>query len=297
MSGQLCDTSGSQAAVSSTCRRHPAASPTRRLRFEDETETEAESRYLERQKRQVGRRGAGVLVSKPDVRLYISGRAGSQGTEKQNQGQMPPRGLDHRGTGSGNGVSLDLHQHRSLPEDRGRSLHRPHLNLHSEPIRETYIGSVTPGDTMVGGAVYLGVANNQVRWRTNHLELNGNQVNLGQNAPTSDLPINPYAPDQLTPRPQPSHVSLPIATCHSISTQPSQSNRPNGTKARRSLKQSQEEARRPPATKTHTNIQGSPDLHLDSRVKTSSSELTGGNMWMSVSFQEQVLFTGSEYVY
>ena len=80
------------------------------------------------------------------------------------------------------GVSLPL------PEDRGRSLHRPRLHLLTEPIRETYIGSVRHEETrVVGGGAY-----HQVRRRTNQKEINGNPM------PIIDLPINPYALDQLT---------------------------------------------------------------------------------------------------
>ncbi|XP_029283688.1 uncharacterized protein LOC115005856 [Cottoperca gobio] len=159
--------------------------PTRRLRFEDETETDAESRYLERQRqrRRAGQRGTAVLVCKPDLNLCVNGRAGPV--------------VDR-----GGGVSLNLHL--PVPKDRGRSLHRPHLHLLTEPIRETYIGSVTPGETRGEG----GVTNHQVKRRTNQLELNGNLETIFKATPTTHLPINPYAPDQLT---RPTSSSAPPA--------------------------------------------------------------------------------------
>ncbi|KAL3047941.1 hypothetical protein OYC64_021990 [Pagothenia borchgrevinki] len=151
-SEHLSDSSSSDQSAKLS-RRRPASSPSRRLRFEDETETEAESRYLERQRRP-------VLLSKPHLNRYVYGAAGA--------GPV--------------GVSLPL------PEDRGRSLHRPRLHLLTEPIRETYIGSVRHEETrVVGGGAY-----HQVKRRTNQKEINGNPM------PIIDLPINPYALDQLT---------------------------------------------------------------------------------------------------
>ncbi|KAG7218864.1 hypothetical protein INR49_019450 [Caranx melampygus] len=226
--GHLSDSSSSKLAVGLP-RRRLEASPTRRLRFEDETETEAESRYLERQRqrRWVGQRGTGVLVSKPDLSLYISSRveAGLQRAEhdvdRQRRGQTPAGGVgaagpcDSCGTVLGGGVNLNL------PDGRGRSLCRPHVNLRTEPIRETYIGSITLGKATPwwGG-----------RGR-------------------ADLPINPYAPDQLT---------TPTSRCPSSSS-PSlvtssmmpQSIKLNGTQAGQTLTQDQGEQGRPAGAKPH----------------------------------------------
>ncbi|XP_068578443.1 uncharacterized protein KIAA1614 homolog [Cebidichthys violaceus] len=199
--GYPSDSSGSESAVRSL-RRRPLVSPTRRLRFEDETETEVESRYLERQRqrRHGGQRWTGVLVSKPNLNQYVNGRAeAGHVVDRQQRGLTPAGGVgqcDSCGTVLGGGVNLNLRLHP--PEDQGRSLHRPRLNLRTEPIRETYIGSVTPGETDRRGGRTMPAANNHVRRTTNQVELNGNQMTIPQATPTTDLPINPYAPDQLT---------------------------------------------------------------------------------------------------
>ncbi|XP_032363637.1 uncharacterized protein LOC116677028 [Etheostoma spectabile] len=219
----LRDLPGPESAVGSS-RRRPVTSPTRRLRFEDETETEAESRYLDRQRQ---RTQMGVLASKPDLNLYVNGRPGAhghqgpglqgpglqgsgahghQGTGLQgprlqgsgahghqetgpqgpgghgHQGARPASDGEHRGrtapwdscgTVLGGRVSLKPCPH---PEDRGRSPYRPRLSLWSEPIRETYIGSVTACDRSGGG---------------------GKSRSTNQNMPNTNLPINPYPPQQL----------------------------------------------------------------------------------------------------
>ncbi|KAF1385181.1 hypothetical protein PFLUV_G00105050 [Perca fluviatilis] len=186
----LSDSSGCESAVGSSGRR-PAASPTRLLRFEDETETEAESRYLERQRQ---RRRMGVLASKPDLNLQHRGR----------MAQWDSCGTVLRGR-----VSLKPCLQPPDPEERGRSLYRPHLSLRTEPIRETYIGSVTACDRSGAG---------------------GERRSTNQDMPTTDLPINPYAPQQL-------------ATPLSRSSSSPQSVRLNGTKAEQNLNYNQSQSR------------------------------------------------------
>lgn len=171
---------GSKPAVGLT-RRQLAASPTRRLRFEDETEKEAESRYLERQwqKIHVGQQGSGVLLSKPDLNLYINDKAGMVHIDKQLRGRTAVRGASQGHTcerGLGGGVNIWL--------DKGWSLNRHHINLRTEPIRETYIGSVTSWERGGGYTHEKGKS----------VELNGAQVTLHQAMPTTGLPINPYSP-------------------------------------------------------------------------------------------------------
>ncbi|XP_030578774.1 uncharacterized protein KIAA1614-like isoform X2 [Archocentrus centrarchus] len=168
-------------------RQQLAASPTRRLRFEDETEKEVESRYLERQwqKRQVGQQGSGVLLSKPDLNLYINGKAGMGHVDKQLIGQTAVRGAGQchtceRGLGGGINIWLDK-------VDKGWSLNRHHLNLRTEPIRETYIGSVTSWER---NGVYT-------HERQQSVELNRAQVTLHQSIPTTGLPVNPYDPHSM----------------------------------------------------------------------------------------------------
>lgn len=167
-------------------RRRPESSPNRRLRFEDETEKEAESRYLERQKRRAGQRGQDILVSKPDVFQYVNGRhKAGHAVDSQNNAQL--------------GVSLQLHPTPPV-YSQGQILYpippaRPVISLRTEPIKETYIGVVTYSD-IDGGETVEQVeqrsASNTGRG-TNHINHNGFHK---QAMPNSDLPINPYAPEQ-----------------------------------------------------------------------------------------------------
>ncbi|XP_029562408.1 uncharacterized protein KIAA1614 isoform X3 [Salmo trutta] len=72
-SGNLSDSSSSDSACGP--RRRPGQSPTR-VRFEDESEKDAEVRYLERlrQRRRAGERAQGLLISKPNLSSYVNGR-------------------------------------------------------------------------------------------------------------------------------------------------------------------------------------------------------------------------------
>ncbi|XP_033821080.1 uncharacterized protein KIAA1614-like [Periophthalmus magnuspinnatus] len=158
-------------------RRRPESSPNRRLRFEDETEREAESRYQERQKKRAGHRGQDILVSKPDVSQYVNGRHKAIG-DGQYTGHL--------------GVNLQLHPTPPV-YNQSQSLYpnppaRPVISLRTEPIKETYIGVVTYNDSDGGEAREQGV-----RRRTNHAKQNELHK---QATPRSDLPINPYAPEQ-----------------------------------------------------------------------------------------------------
>ncbi|KAE8294729.1 hypothetical protein D5F01_LYC07692 [Larimichthys crocea] len=288
-SGHLCDSSSSESASRSIRRRTP--SPARHLRFEDETEKEAESRYLERQRRRAGERDTGVLVSKPDLNLYVKGQMGT--------GRQRTQGIRHvvdrlqRGwkmvgeadqcdsiyrTVLGGGVNLNLNVHPPVPEDRGQSLYGPCLSLRTEPIRETYIGSATAGETSGGGCGIRHIAPNQVKRRTSQAELNENLVTLLQATAITDLPINPYAPNQLTTPTQPSHLAL-YSKCQTSLTPPlvmmSQS-----TKAGKNLNQKQEEPGRPATAEPHRELQSgakgkekSPcvDVDLKLSMKNSSS--------------------------
>uniref|UniRef100_A0AAQ5ZIV2 PDZ domain-containing protein n=1 Tax=Amphiprion ocellaris TaxID=80972 RepID=A0AAQ5ZIV2_AMPOC len=210
LSGHLSDSSGSKLATALT-RRRLAASPTRRLRFEDETEMEAESRYLERQRR------TGVLVSKPHLNLYVTGAALREAGHVADGHQR----LGHRDIcRSGSGVNLDLHLQPRAPDCRGRSLNRHRLNLCTEPIRETYIGSVTSAER--GGAGHVSYM--QVRRRANQVELHGPQVILPQATPSTDLPINPYEPLRVVPPTKPLVVGPHTVRSHSLLSRPPQHN-------------------------------------------------------------------------
>ncbi|KAK6320562.1 hypothetical protein J4Q44_G00096690 [Coregonus suidteri] len=69
LSGNLSDSSSSDSACGP--RRRPGQSPTR-VRFEDESEKDAEVRYLERLRQR--RRAQGLLISKPNLSSYVNGR-------------------------------------------------------------------------------------------------------------------------------------------------------------------------------------------------------------------------------
>ncbi|KAM7409798.1 hypothetical protein PAMA_001339 [Pampus argenteus] len=262
LSGHLHDTSSSESAVRST-RRCSAGSPTRRLRFEDETETEAESRYLERQwqRRRTGKRAAGVLVSKPNVNMYVNRGSGLRGQgdvvdRQQGGGTVGVGQCNSCRTVLGGGVNLNfpLHPTPPAPDDLEQSLYWPHLNLRTEPIKETYIGLVTPTDTSRRG---VRAPNMQVRRRTNQVELNGNHA-----PPTTELPINPYADTLVTPTMKHTFILTPATSRCSSSLSPppvtsavrSQSARLNGTMAGQSVKQNQEEQVRPAAVKPYTEL-------------------------------------------
>ncbi|XP_014830410.1 PREDICTED: uncharacterized protein LOC106908745 isoform X1 [Poecilia mexicana] len=148
-----------------------SASPTRRLRFEDETETEAECRYLERQ------HGTGVQVSKPDLnQLNVRGRPAM--------------------TVAMSGAQLDCHLTLRPPvaKVRGRCLNRPLLQVRTEVLKDSYIGCVSPPDSGEGGGVAL-----------SRVDKTGtNQVTDSQAPPTVETPANPYALYPVgTPLPQP----------------------------------------------------------------------------------------------
>lgn len=69
LSGNLSDSSSGDSACGP--RRRPGQSPTR-VHFEDESEKDAEVRYLERLHQQ--RRAQGLLISKPNLSSYVNGR-------------------------------------------------------------------------------------------------------------------------------------------------------------------------------------------------------------------------------
>ncbi|XP_022064767.2 uncharacterized protein si:dkey-121a11.3 [Acanthochromis polyacanthus] len=210
LSGHLSDSSSCKLATTFS-RRRLAASPTRRLRFEDETEMEAESRYLERQRR------TGVLVSKPHLNLYVTEAALREAGHVADGQQR----LGHRDIcRTGGGVNLDLHLQPPAPDCRGRSLNRHRLNLCTEPIRETYIGSVTSAERAGAGHVsYM-----PVRRRANQAAVHGPQVILPQATPSTDLPINPYEPLRVAPPTQPLVVGPPTFRSQSHLSRPPQHN-------------------------------------------------------------------------
>lgn len=305
LSGHLSELSTSESALGLTTRRSPTASPTRRLRFEDETETEAESRYLERQRRRVRKQGTSVLVSKPDLKLYVNNEAGAGLQEaehfvgRQQRGELRVGRVDQWASCMTlrDGVNLNLNLYPPVLEDQKQTLYRPHFNWQTEPIRESYIGTITPGETSGGGSRGQLAANNQARRVTNQVQLHENQAKLVKAASTTDLPINPYAPKQLTSPTQPAYLAPDISKCPSFSTPSaimSHCIRLNGTMAGKNLNQNQKDLgrlaqarlchRSEPAAQPN-KIPWMEERGLDLRARNSPSystysETTGDNICM-----------------
>ncbi|XP_017296639.1 uncharacterized protein LOC108251009 isoform X2 [Kryptolebias marmoratus] len=253
--------------------RRIKVSPTRCLRFEDETEMEAKSRYLERQQQKTQveqRRVTCVLASKQDLNLYMNSQPGHNKkraepvVDGQQRGRMVVRGMDHSepcGVMFGGGVNLALRIHLQPPlaEGKGRT---PHPHVWTEPIRETYIGCITPPKTRGGGSnkggERGGADHMQVMWRENQMVLNKNQVTTPQ-----DLPENPY--DSYTM----ARPLQPFATVTSLIM--SQSRRLNGTKAGKNLTQNRDDLER------HAASQGHRDLRCGSEAGGKKSSTSSGS--------------------
>lgn len=272
-SSHLSDVSGSELAV----RRSPAASPTRRLRFEDETETEVETRYRERQRRRAPPHGTSVLASKPQLRLYVKDRMGEepQGAGHVVDGHIWPSGTDHCTSCRrvlGGEFSLNIHHPPDVLKDRGRTLNRPHLHVRSEPIRETYIGCVTLSEVSRGQVGGEHPASNHGR-KKNQVQRYGNRANSLLATPTTDLPINPYANNQQNTSVQPPSFTPPTSKCpHSPPVMISQIISLDSTK----VTQKQAELQKPAAD--HQVKERSPLVvggSVDLRERSSASETTG----------------------
>lgn len=219
---------------------------------------EAETRYLERLRRPGGPRGTGVLVAKPDLHMYINGRKGvwlkdvRHVVDMQQNGRIAMVGAEQSDSQTllRGGVGLDLNLHLHPPvTDRGRNLSR-YSQVWTEPIRETYIGTVTLSDTSRGNGRVSHASHMQVRRSASHEELQGSQVAVFQG---TDLPINPYAPHMATPSPT-SFLGIPL----------SRNGRLSGTKAEPDLNQNQKESC--PCVK---------ESYVKSTMKNSSSSLSG----------------------
>nr|XP_057930465.1 uncharacterized protein LOC131130212 [Doryrhamphus excisus]XP_057930466.1 uncharacterized protein LOC131130212 [Doryrhamphus excisus] len=160
--------SGEPSDTSKLTRSCPAS---HRLRFEDETEAEADSRYLDRQRQRTSHRFTGNLVCKPKLSLYVNSRKDA--------------GLEANGATSARAVLSGVNP-----------IQGPYrLDLWTEPIKETHIGLVTPPDSCRRGDVATGRLRVRTR-RTDQIQVGGNRAPL-KATPTKDLPINPYSPDLL----------------------------------------------------------------------------------------------------
>lgn len=284
-SSHLSEVSGSESAVGLTRRRSPAASPTRRLRFEDETETEVETRYRERQRRRAPPRGTSVLVSKPQLRLYVKDRMGEeqQGEGHVVDGHIWPSGTDHCTSCRrvlGGGFSLNIHHPPDVLKDRGRTLNRPHLHVRSEPIRETYIGCVTLSEISRGQVGGEHPASNHGK-KKSQVQRYGNQANSLLVTPTTDLPINPYANNQQNTSVQPPSFAPPTSKCpHSPPVMMSQNISLDSTKAGNNTTQKQAELQKPAVD--HQEKERTPLVvggSVDPRERSSTSETTGDSRY------------------
>lgn len=293
LSGNLSDSSsGDSACGGPQQRRRPGQSPTR-VRFQDETDKEAEIRYLERlrQRRRAGERAQGMLISKPNLSAYVNGRKeAEQHTGASNRVliesgcipdthsqwlQRPRRAPDSlvHSAGGGHYKTLPLQDEANrqcnscgmildgcvpilnpypnpspplqiLPvngESEGMVApywvppSKPSLTLRTEPIKETYIGTISPeedrkatrlaeemtdsGDGDRGGAESGGGI--QVKRRTKRSELTGINGHMVPAPPdgikprcvvadtpsstngTVKLPPNPYASEHTSQPTQP----------------------------------------------------------------------------------------------
>ncbi|KAL4634856.1 hypothetical protein GN956_G13919 [Arapaima gigas] len=177
-SGNLSDSSSGDSA--SGFRRRHGQSPTR-VRFEDESEKDAEVRYLERlrQQRRAGERAQGLLVSKPTLSSYVNGRKedeavrgpdtvlntrprrtqeealGKSGSQSKDTSQeFLSRKCNSCGSlldgGATAAANLQLEQTANLHHDtQGKTVPcwvapvHPTRTVRTEWIRETYIGEVS----------------------------------------------------------------------------------------------------------------------------------------------------------
>lgn len=275
-------------SVAESARQHLVVSANRLLRFEDETEKEVEIRYLERwsQRRQEMQQRPGVLVSKPDLQCLkatagLEHRQGKSTAVGRLRGQTVMRELGKVNPGvrvSGGGVILDLSLNEDPPMigERERSLNRKQLRLRTEPLRETYIGCVTPSNTGRKGEMTCRESCAQVRQRTTHRELFGSpqiasQPPLITDPPTGSESLCSEAPHVQRPAScspsfrRPSSLSSPSIT--SVMPQRSTS---NSGKQGKDLNQNQDRQRTPSCQRVHRHLRTGPELmekvpHLEKR--------------------------------
>lgn len=316
LSGHLSDLPCSESTL--RLRRHhsPLASPNRRLRFEDETETEVEFRYLERQRRQEGHQGTAVLVSKPDVKLNINGRAGQHGAkqiiDRQQRRQLLAEETDHcdsNMTVLGGRYKQNPLLQPPVLEYQGQTSSNPYFKLRTEPIRETYIGPVNPGEYGEGGDRDQHTTNNPAKTIKSQAQLKKRQTELLATVIT-DLPINPYAENNQTTLIQCAHLAPSISKCPSVLSPPpsammSHSIRYSCIKVEKTVNTNQKEFGRPAAVKIHKEFQSWAQMKemslcleeggLDPQMKnssfSSSSSVTTGHNFTS---SELIIFLWKE---
>ncbi|XP_024117163.2 uncharacterized protein LOC112138769 [Oryzias melastigma] len=251
----------------------------------------------------------GVLVSKPDLQCLkatagLEHRQGKSTAVGRLRGQTVMRELGKVNPGvrvSGGGVILDLSLNEDPPMigERERSLNRKQLRLRTEPLRETYIGCVTPSNTGRKGEMTCRESCAQVRQRTTHRELFGSPQIASQPPLTTDPPTGSESLCSEAPHVQrpascspsfrrPSSLSSPSIT--SVMPQRSTS---NSGKQGKDLNQNQDRQRTPSCQRVHRHLRTGPELmekvpHLEKRSlelkppprpssSGTSSEMKAGN--------------------
>lgn len=164
-SGNLSDSSSSDSTGGSRRRRTHGQSPTR-VRFQDESEKDAEVRYLERQCKRAGERAQGLLGAKPNLAMYInSQRPEVKYNSRRSQENLHNTNSHYEPETVGQqcnscGTILDGHfsdscffqKQPSLAngETEGRTVPcwvaptLPNRLVRIEQIKETYIGALSP---------------------------------------------------------------------------------------------------------------------------------------------------------
>lgn len=164
-SGNLSDSSSSDSTGGSRRRRTHGQSPTR-VRFQDESEKDAEVRYLERQHKRAGEKVQGLLETKPSLATYInSQRLKDKSKSNRSQENLPdsnryyePETTGQQCNSCGTILDRDFSESHFFPkqpshangETEGRTVPcwvaptLPNRLVRIEQIKETYIGSTCP---------------------------------------------------------------------------------------------------------------------------------------------------------
>lgn len=157
--GSLSDSSSSDSTGSSHRRRSHGQSPTR-VRFQDESENDAEVRYIERQRRRAGQRVQGILVPKPRLSSYVNIQRPAADDAWKSKLQRRPENLFIKANGHYKADNTGQEFNSILSSDRGPFCCKgdsegrmvpcwgaptlPNRLVHMEHIKETYIYGFSP---------------------------------------------------------------------------------------------------------------------------------------------------------
>ncbi|XP_062868872.1 uncharacterized protein si:dkey-121a11.3 [Trichomycterus rosablanca] len=242
--GSLSDSSSSDSAGSSHRRRSHGQSPTR-VRFQDESENDAEVRYLERQRRRAGQRVQEILGPKPNLSSYVNNHRPDDAETwkykiRSRQENIPKANGHYEANTTGQqynscGAILDRGPFCSNGDSEGRMVPcwvaptLPNRLVRIEQIKETYIDGSSPvivesdgthcraASTVDNGRGTLQKANCKSKSRPEADIINANGLTepespgTTRHAPSSSptaLPPNPYAPESLTDKKLHSPASL-----------------------------------------------------------------------------------------